>query len=49
VFGSGGVEYAYSCLEKHVDKALEALECLPPSEDRDMLSEIAVYNSSRTK
>ena len=49
VFGSGGVEYAYSCLEKHVDKALEALECLPPSEDKDMLSEIAVYNSSRTK
>ncbi len=49
VFENGGVEYAYACLDRQVDKALAALECLPPSKDRDLLSEIAVYNSSRTK
>ena len=48
VLSGGGIEYAARCLDSYVDAAVEALQALPPSADRDMLEELARYNSSRT-
>ena len=48
VLSSGGIDYASRCLDGYVEAAVRALGALPPSMDRDMLEELARYNSSRT-
>ncbi len=44
-----GVEYAEARLKEYVDAALQALEALPPSADRDVLAYIVGMNSERKK
>ena len=44
-----GVEYAEARLKEYVDAALQALEALPPSADRDVLAYIVGMNSVRKK
>ena len=45
----GGVEYASGRLEDYINEALAALEVFPPSEERDILAELARYNAIRRK
>ena len=49
VLENGGVEYASGRLEDYINEALAALEVFPPSEERDILAELARYNAIRRK
>ncbi len=48
VAGNGGVEYASAKLDEFVGKAVDAVSILAPSEERDMLAELARFTASRT-
>ena len=47
VHDAGGVEYAASRLNQFISEALEALELLPPSAEKEMLAGLARYNAIR--
>ena len=44
---NGGIEYASSRLESYISKAVEALEALPCSEERELLRDIAYFVGER--
>lgn len=47
VLENGGVEYAAGRLNDFINEALAALELLPPSQERDVLAELARFNAVR--
>ena len=44
---NGGIEYAQQSLERHIDTAKKALDVIPASADRDMLTGFAEYVGRR--
>ena len=49
VLENGGVEYAAKRLDDYINEALEALELFPPSEERELLADLARFNAIRKK
>lgn len=46
---NGGLEYAVSCLESYVNKAVSALDVLPDSYEKECLVELAHYTAQRDR
>lgn len=40
---SGALDYAWECAQQHADAALEALDCVPASHAKDILTSLARY------
>lgn len=49
VMEGGGIDYANRVLHEYVLAAIDSLEALPPSRERDLLEELALLNESRKK
>lgn len=49
VFARGGQSYAASRLEEYVAKAIESLEVLPDSKEKDYLARIAAFTAGRNR
>jgi geranylgeranyl pyrophosphate synthase len=45
---AGSFEYAKLLVSNHVERALDHIESLPDSEEKEMLTEIALISESRT-
>jgi geranylgeranyl pyrophosphate synthase len=49
VLKNGGVEYATGRLDNYIQEALDALQALPDSAEKEALAELARYNAIRQK
>lgn len=49
VLEGGGIDYAYRVLHDYVISAIDSLQALPHSRDREMLEELALLNETRKK